>query len=206
MDLSAGFRAVSPTAGGAALVVLWRAKEVISGREIARRAGTSQSGMATAIEHLITDGLVFEVPGGYELNRDHVFSPAVEVLARGRAELFDRIRIRVEVWESGPLGVVVFGSAARGDGHVDSDIDLLLIRPDEVLESDPRWDREIEDLAHSIKRWTGNEAEIIDYSRTEAVAAHSDRRDLFVNIAADGIVLVGLSPAALAVAARSQER
>ena len=56
----------------------------------------------------------------------------------------------------------LFGSAARGDGGLDSDIDLLIVRPDGVDEEDSAWRAQIDLLYDRVRAWTGNPAAIVD--------------------------------------------
>jgi hypothetical protein len=58
-------------------------------------------------------GLVVRDPGGYELNRDHLAYQALAVLLGARDELQRRVEHDVAGWETRPLSVVLFGSAAR---------------------------------------------------------------------------------------------
>jgi hypothetical protein len=63
----------------------------------------------------------------HELNRDHLAAPAATLLADLRLELWKRLRETLSGWTEKPVHAAVFGSAARGDGGPESDIDLLLV-------------------------------------------------------------------------------
>ncbi|MGH9074062.1 MAG: nucleotidyltransferase domain-containing protein [Acidimicrobiales bacterium] len=65
----------------------------------------------------------------HELNRDHVAAPIAELLSGLRLELWRRLRETLAAWDVGPVYAGAFGSAARGDGGPDSDIDVLLVHP-----------------------------------------------------------------------------
>jgi predicted nucleotidyltransferase len=98
----------------------------------------------------------------HTLNRDHVAAPAVLALARLRAELFERIGRTVAAWAVPAVNLSLFGSTARGDGDLSSDIDLLLVRPPEADTEEETWDDQRDTLSEDVWRWTGNHAAIID--------------------------------------------
>ena len=68
----------------------------------------------------------------YEFNRDHVAADAVIAAMGLRGKLFQRIKEKIEFWEIQPVSVAIFGSAARGDGNTESDIDVMIVRPNKM--------------------------------------------------------------------------
>ena len=44
-----------------------------------------------------------------------------------------------------------------------SDIDLFIVRPDGIDESDPVWRGQIDSLRSRIKAWTGNGTRVLEY-------------------------------------------
>jgi predicted nucleotidyltransferase len=96
-----------------------------------------------------------------------VAAPAVDVLARMRTELFNRIRRAVGAWELAPVHVSIFGSTARGDGGTDSDVDLFVVRSSSVRRESARWRAQLEDIARQVQRWTGNHAGVAEVSEDE---------------------------------------
>lgn len=56
-----------------------------------------------------------------------------------RHELIVSVAGEVQAWLTPPLHASIFGSFARGEGTVDSDIDILLLRPAKVREEDEPW-------------------------------------------------------------------
>ncbi|HZL04582.1 MAG TPA: nucleotidyltransferase domain-containing protein, partial [Coriobacteriia bacterium] len=101
------------------------------------------------------------------LNREHLAAGAVETLATLRQQLWARIAEHVRAWTDPPVAVVVYGSAARGDGNTASDIDQLVVRPATVGDDDPAWHDALTDLASRVARWTGNPCEVLDRSENE---------------------------------------
>jgi hypothetical protein len=140
MDLTDPTRALTPTLDGPVLSVLARAGRPLTVGQIAEQAPRgSEIGIRRSVMRLVDQGLVTATQMGrnqvHELNRQHVAAPAAMQLADLRLELWKRLRSALDAWVEKPLYACVFGSAARGDGGTDSDIDLLLVHrpfPDDV--------------------------------------------------------------------------
>ncbi|HYB22358.1 MAG TPA: nucleotidyltransferase domain-containing protein, partial [Solirubrobacteraceae bacterium] len=152
MDLSQPYTAICPSLEGPVLDVLAHTTRPLTGREVARLARRgSERGVRLVLNRLVAHGVVSAQEAGpsllFVLNRDHVAASVVEGLIRLRAELFERIRRDIEGWAMQPVHASVFGSAARGDGHTDSDIDMLIVRSDPVAEDDPLWRDQLHLLA-----------------------------------------------------------
>ena len=201
MDLAHPYTAVTPTLEGAILAVLARTTRPISGRDVARLTGRSQAGVSRAIGRLADQGIVNvqEAPPSllYTLNRDHLLAPAVLLLANARTTLWSRIAEEVNAWDVLPEHLSVFGSAARGDGDVESDIDILVVRPRGVRADDPRWRPQLEILSDHIYRWTGNRAGLAEMSASEVSSLRETQPMIAAELRADAITLIGPSPAEL---------
>ena len=196
MDLSNPARAVSPSLDLAVLIVLAGTSRPLTGREVHRLSGHSQRGVQQVLNRMSSHGLVDTVDAGsarlYTLNRDHVAADAVILLSDLRRRLFERMKIHMQHWTVRPVAAAVFGSAARGDGGTESDIDVLVIRPDDVARDDQSWTDDVDDLSHAIRRWTGNRASIIQ-ATTSQVADMIDREEAIVEeLATDGVPLTGI--------------
>lgn len=201
MDLAHPYTALTPTLEGAILAVLARTTRPISGRDVARLTGRSQAGVSRAIGRLADQGIVNvqEAPPSllYTLNRDHLLAPAVLLLANARTTLWSRIAEEVNAWDVLPEHLSVFGSAARGDGDVESDIDILVVRPRGVRADDPRWRPQLEILSDHIYRWTGNRAGLAEMSASELSSLRETQPMIAAELRADAITLIGPSPAEL---------
>jgi predicted nucleotidyltransferase len=125
------------------------------------------------------------------LNREHVAMPAIEALLGMRAAVVERIRDVVQNWKPAALHVVVFGSMARADGGTESDIDLLIVRLDEVDAEDGEWRRQVAELEDSVRRWTGNRAQPIELALSDALEMVRRKHGLLQDIERDGIVVAG---------------
>ena len=134
MDLTDPTRAVTSTLDGPVLAVLAQAGRPLTVGEVAAQtARGSEIGVRKSLSRLVGEGIVRATLMGrnrvHELNRAHVAAPVADLLAGLRLELWRRLRETVAAWDPKPVYAYVFGSAARGDGGPESDIDLLLVHP-----------------------------------------------------------------------------
>lgn len=194
MDLSDPAAAVVPSLDGAVLAVLARTTKPLTGREIHRLAGRgSQHGIQRLLHRMDEHGLVDVVRAGpanlYTLNRDHVAAEAVVALAALRARLFQRIRENLESWPTPPVAAAIFGSAARGDGTAESDIDVFVVRPDGVDAEDESWSDSVDSLAQAIMRWSGNRASIIQTTRAEIQQMMEREAPIVAELRRDAVAL-----------------
>lgn len=202
MDMAHPYAVLSHRLDAAAASVLSRTTRPLTGREVARLApeGT-QPGIAKALRRLVEHGLVERAEAGrsalYTMNRDHLAAPAAQILAGMRADLFDRIRTTVESWAIAPIHLSVFGSAARGDGDTESDVDLFVVLPAGVDREDASWASQVDSLAEAIDRWTGNRAGISQVSPSDVSRLARERPPVVEELETDGITLVGRDVRAL---------
>lgn len=222
MDLSDPTRAITPTLDGTVLAVLASAGRPLTvGQVAALAARGSEIGIRRSLSRLVDQGTVRATTVGrnqvHELNRDHVAAQIAEILAGLRGELWTRFRNEFGRWKPPPLYASVFGSAARGDGTVESDIDLLLVHPPfpgekheqmglslgakvadaigkELLvavgdDAQVRWEEHLQGLHDLVERWTGNSLQIIDLSFWEWRRPPKSYQSLLKSIATDGIEL-----------------
>jgi DNA-binding transcriptional ArsR family regulator len=196
MNVAEPHTAICPTLDSGVLSVLAGTTRPLTGREVARLMGrNSHSGVLDVLNRLSEHGLVDRQEAGrallYTLNRDHLAAPAVRILAGLRGELLDRLRETIGGWELRPLHVSLFGSVARRDGDVDSDIDLFVVRPNKLSDDDSRWRGQIDDLAGSVQRWTGNRAGIAEVAEAEVDLLSQGETPIVNELRSDAIVLTG---------------
>jgi predicted nucleotidyltransferase len=197
MDLAHPHAAVSSTVDGDVLVVLARISHPLTGRGIARLVPhRSVAGVADALERLTRQGLVrrFEVPPAlaHTLNRDHLAAPAVEILAEMRVKLLDLLAEDLAEWQTAPVHASMFGSAARGDGDAESDIDLLIVRPSDVDPDEPAWDTQLAGLSELVFDSTGNRASIVDLGESELEEMLTLKQPIVDELRRDAIDLAGM--------------
>ena len=73
------------------------------------------------------------------------------------------------VKEEPKIWIAVFGSTARGDSSPESDIDVVVVRPDPTNGPDPRdlWDRLIFEFCQSVTAFAGNPVNPVEYWQSE---------------------------------------
>lgn len=196
MNVSRAYGAVAPTVEGDVLVVLAGTTQPLTGRRVARLARRgSVAAVAKALDRLVRQGLVLrqEAPPAslYTLNRRHVAAPTVETLALIRTELLDRLRDAFSSWSIPPVHASMFGSAARQDGDVDSDIDIFLIRPDRVDAENATWGEQLHEIGDAILAWTGNHASIIDFAEQDIARMCVENPPVLADLRRDGVDLAG---------------
>ncbi len=172
MDLKSPISTVIPSLDGPVLQVLARADEGLSGRQIHKLAGQgSVAGVRLVLQRLAATGLVHVDDAGnsllYRLNRQHLTAPAVEFLADLRAVLINRLSDELAAWRLAPIHASAYGALARADGDLESDVELLLIRPDDIDAADPLWNEQAGRLMQTVVDLTGNPAHLFELSRTE---------------------------------------
>jgi hypothetical protein len=94
----------------------------------------------------------------------------------------------------GTLALWLFGSAARGEGTADSDIDLLVVRPSTIDGDDPTWRRQLDGLADRVSAWSGNDCQILEYTSGELIALVDVDDPLIEVLLREAIALVGRPP------------
>ena len=124
----------------------------------------------------------------YSLNRQHLAAGPVIDLARLRDALVARLATRFGAWTHRPVYAALFGSAARGTMRADSDLDLLVVRPDAVHPDDEIWQSQLNELATDATAWTGNDARVLEYG---AAQARSVPEPVLLSVATQGLTLYG---------------
>lgn len=159
MLLQRPFEAVTPTLDGPVLQVLAGADTWFSVSRVTALVGdASVAGVRKALNRLTSQGLVRRHEDGvaylYELNREHLLAGPVLEIARARDRLRERVIEHASRWDDPPRLLALFGSAARGHMHADSDLDVLAVADD----PDDRWLDDLGSLCGAMASWTGNDA------------------------------------------------
>lgn len=159
-------------------------------RELAARSETSPQGALDVVNDLAASGIVETERHGRSLvvtlNSDHLMVRPLADLVGGRARLVDRLTAHLATWDRSLDAAWLFGSAARGDGGRDSDIDLVLVASES---RDERWEGLTDALRGQIRRWTGNVAQLIDHDRASFTELVESGNPLISSLRAEGIAL-----------------
>jgi predicted nucleotidyltransferase len=156
----------------------------------------TEAGVRRAIDRLARHGLLSSEQVGdrivYSLNHDHVLHPAVVALLRAEDELPRRLRKEISSWQLPPASAVMYGSAARRDGDIDSDVDLLLIRPPDFgSRQRDLWASQVHRLRNLVQRWTGNRCQVTDRSVSSLKGLARSREPIIDEWRKDAIKLAG---------------
>lgn len=198
MDLSKPITAVVPSLEGQVLRVLAHTTAPLTGAAVARLTRTgSTPGVRKTLGRLVGQGLVRATDVGaataYTANREHLAWPTIERLVRDtdqlRAELYRRLARIVTDRLGDTTALAIFGSVARGDSDAASDIDLLLVVPDD-LDQDAE-DAVVDELSQRGAAWTGNDVNV--YATTRRGLGDLVRRSdpMIESWARDAVALAG---------------
>ncbi len=196
MDLGRPFDLIAHPAQGAALAVLAGADNGFTPPQVQRIAGRfSVDGIRRALERLSALGVVTSERMGnatcYRLNRDHLAAEAIISLARIRQRFINLVAAEIAGWPVGPEYAALFGSAARDSMRPDSDIDVFIVRPDDVDPDDKGWLVQLDMFTDAGRRWTGNPVNVLEFSASEATANARAGDRVLDDISREGIVLHG---------------
>ena len=197
VDFVRPIEAVVPGAQGRLLAVLVETTAELNLRTVAHLAGISQAQASRLLPDLVALGVVErrEVPPAslFRLVPEHVASRALLALARSTDAVLDEMGRLASALPQPPASVIVFGSFARREADLDSDLDVVVVRPTEIDEDDDRWSASIETWRHDVQRLTGNPVEVLETTPDETASKLAGRSPLWADIRRDGRVVHGLS-------------
>jgi len=192
MNLGHPLSSVVTTLSGQVLEVLVNTSYPLSGRHVMRllRRDASQQGVQNALDELAAHGLVERVSAGGSilntLNRDHILAPHIIGIVNLRNELIDRIATIVSE-EAPEVGrAILFGSLARGSADEESDIDVVLIWPDEESQESTE-----ENIAVRVDQLTGNPCNLLHYTGEEFDSLPERAPEFYAALESEGIDLIG---------------
>lgn len=198
--------ALIPEADRQVLLALLRTDAAVSGRALARMTGLSQPTAQRALVRLREQGLLMaeSAPPAllYRANQDHLAMPALVDLLNLNERLRERAAEEVARWKVPPVSLVLYGSTARGAPGPGSDVDVLVVRADDLEPDDPTWARQVSALSEALFRWTGRRASVVELSAGEVVRGLRGRESFIVAAADEGIVISGESLRALRAASK----
>lgn len=121
----------------------------------------------------------------YLLNRNHILFPVIKGLVHVTDNLIEIVRKSLTGWQTAPKCVYLFGSAARKDMTVDSDLDLLFVLEDDETKKDLILDN-IYELCESLRKVIGNKINPVIFHQSEI-----KNTPLFRDILKEGVCIYG---------------
>ena len=195
MDFVHPVRALIPGVQGRVLAVLAETTAELNLRTVAQLADVSTAQASRVMPGLVELGLVErrDVPPSllFRLNRENAASQVVVSLASLYDTVLARIGEAVGQVSTPPVSVIVFGSFARRAADRDSDIDVVIVRPDEVDGEDETWVAEVEQWCRDARSISGNTVEFIEIGLASAIEKLTSGGPLWTEIARDGLVVHG---------------
>ena len=195
MDFVHPVRALIPGVQGRVLAVLAETTAELNLRTVARLAEVSTAQASRVMPGLVELGLVErrEVPPSllFSLNRENAAAQVVVSLASLYDTVLARIGEAVGQMSVPPVSVIVFGSFARRAADRDSDIDVVIVRPDEVDGDDESWVAGVEQWRRDARSISGNAVEVIEIELASAIKKLKSGGPLWTEIARDGLVVYG---------------
>jgi predicted nucleotidyltransferase len=189
--------AVVGGAQGRLLAVLAKITAPLTLRRLASLAGVSPAQASRVLPRLVELGIVgrHEVPPAsqFVLNRDNVAAQLLLSLGDSRSIALRQIGESASEISPEPVSVIAFGSFARGEADAESDIDLAVVRADDVDDDDEQWADSIDLWRRQVRAFTGNDVEIIEATASEAARKLRGRSELWRSIAREGVVVDGLA-------------
>lgn len=192
MDLESPLRTIASPVEAETLRILTGTDAEFSASQVHQLAeSASPYGVRKALGRLAESGLVVSTTLGkstfWRGNRHHVLWPAIELAVNARRELLDRLRGQFA--ERTELAAYLYGSFARRSATPDSDIDILIVYPDDALQDT------MVDFAYSLSQqiaaWTGNEGHIYNATRSGLSDAIDGADPVMTSIRHDAVALIG---------------
>jgi predicted nucleotidyltransferase len=193
VDFQWPLRVVTPTVDAYVLSILALTNDhAFTSGQLARMVPASEEGLRKVLKRLSLQGIIVaEHVGpavGYRFNNEHLAAEPIRLLARLRTTLMTCLEEAMEAWEVAPVYAAVFGSVGRGDPQASSDIDLFMVRPPlEPGDEERAWADQQLALVLQVRRWTGNELEIVEFAQEELARQSS----LLADVRDQGLTVYG---------------
>lgn len=193
MDLNRPLRVITPTVDADVLGALAQADMWFTPARLHRTIDRhSVDGVRRSLHRLARQGVVLTEHGGsailYRLNRDHLAAKWIIGLAGLKWQFIDQLKAMLHEWNPAPAFGALFGSAASGTMTELSDIDLLLVQPNDA--EDEAWLAAVSELQREAARWTGNDIRVLDMTESH-LRAHAREEPVVRDVLDGGIPLIG---------------
>lgn len=198
MNPSNPLRSITPTVDADVLFALARSHAPMTGYVIEKATGRAHAGVLKVLARLVDEGIVEREKVGqanrYRLNRAHLLAGPLGEAAESMARLEEQITSLGAQMNPAPVAVLLFGSFARRDGDSDSDVDLFVVRPENVEADDAGWLRSRSILAGAVEAASGNPCQLMEATPTELAEGIARQEDLIQSLRADAVCLFGSPP------------
>jgi len=197
MDFSNNLSSLFPGSQSVVLEELVRNTGPVTGRQLALllvdRLGKSR--VFEVLQQLVDQQLVNrEIVGAshlYSINQKHLCYELIKSLTQPRDLLISFLARQIARWSPKPEAAVLFGSIAKGTAKSNSDIDLLIIRPNRIREEDDAWQDQLFRLTLALQKATGSDLNYLDYSQAEVASLAKSGARLIREVSQYGIVISG---------------
>lgn len=183
------FGGVIPGARGAVLSALLRTDAPLTGRQIHALVSDDYSlwTVQETLKALMQLGLVntqtIGRAGVHAINEDHVSVAPLRVLLDPISALTETVRGAVG---SDVTAVILFGSIARGEASIKSDVDLAVIAP-------AGWDGRMA-LEDAVRTRLGNDCDVLVLTFEDFTRRPGTAEPVVREILTDGVALIGSIP------------
>lgn len=197
MNFSEPLQTLVPGATGRVLAVLAQTSLPLSGRAIAGLAGVSAAQATRVLQRLVDLGVVdgLSAPPAilYSLAEDNVAVAPLRALGDLSDGFVEQLAHEVARLEPAPACVGAYGSFARRQAVVGSDIDLLVVRPSGVDEDDDDWAATLDTMRTRAGRLAGNRVELLEVDEADVPGLLRRPRPLWQEILRDFLPIYGPS-------------
>jgi predicted nucleotidyltransferase len=111
--------------------------------------------------------------------------------ATARAEIVSRLDDEVSRLSPAPTVTALFGSFARREAGVESDIDLLIVVADDTDVHGMTWTEQIDALVQVMTRWTGNRLAPLVLTEATFASAIANGEPLIGSLRVEALPLTG---------------
>ncbi len=196
MDYVSPVETIIPGVQGKVLGLLSRSDTEMSMRAVGRLAGVSAQQSSLVLGQLIDLGIVErrDVPpvALVRLAPDNLAAQMVITLAGLHQGALGRLAELATSITPAPASLVIFGSFARSQAVLGSDLDVLAVRPAGLPGDHDRWTDSLGVWTDTARRLVGNPVNLIEVAAEELPDLLRRRPpSLWSDIASDGVVLLG---------------
>jgi predicted nucleotidyltransferase len=207
VDFRRPLEAMIPDAQGRILSTLARTTQELNLRTLAELSGVSLAHVARIVPRLAELGVIErrDVPPAVlvRLVREHLATRPLLALADLRHALLEELRESACQLHPKPTNVTLFGSFARGDDDLHSDIDLMVVRPRAVADDDSSWAESLDTWEAHLHRVSGNPVNRIEVAEDDVPKLLRSHRPLWQAVRREGSVILGAPLSAIEAAAHA---